>query len=391
LPSGRFQARYRDRNGNRHTAPMLFATKTAAREWLEDVSHNIRHGGHVDPKRGEWSFRELAEDWLAGADVAPKTRDGYRSLLDHHLIPFFGDYRIADVTAGLVRRFMAQLKADGAKPGTVRNAVYTTSAVMAHGVDEGRLVRNVVSEVTNARKRTKRLPVSQPKEVVPLTLQQVDLIARHITVRPGHGQRPSTEHPEFAVLVRFAALSGLRAGELRGLRVECVDFLRSVVQVRETVASLRGGVQADGQPPKSKQVRRVPVPRSAVEMLSEHLGERATQPKAFVFPDPVHGGPLRWTWFYNVHFLPAVVRAGLGAVRFHDLRHTFASQMLAQGETMLAVSKMLGHSTITVTERVYAHLMPDALDAAADRLDERYRAAVAAPIQDAQVRQIGSS
>lgn len=276
---------------------------------------------------------------------------------------------------------MNRLKENGAKAGTIRNVTYAVSGVLRYAMRDGRVVRNVVAEIDE-------LPASMREEVVPLELEQVESIAKEVATRPGHRNRPETQHPEFGVLVRFAALSGLRAGEIRGLRVGRLDLMRGVVQVARTVVDVRSGVVLDDEPTKTRQTRLVPIPRWFCDELATYLGDRAKDKTAFVFPDPERGGPLRWTWFYNQHYVPAVKRTGLTGVTFHNLRHTYASQMARQGETIHTVSRLLGHSSIAVTERVYAHLFPHVLESAADRLGDRYRAAMEVPTQSAAVHDL---
>jgi Phage integrase family len=100
------------------------------------------------------------------------------------------------------------------------------------------------------------------------------------------------------------------------------------------------------------------------------------------------GEHLRWTWFYNQHYRPAAARPGLPGVTFKHLRHTYASQLARQGESIYSVSRLLGHSSIGTTERVYAHFFPHVAESAAARLGDRYRAAMDAPAHTATVRDL---
>src|SRR3546814_14866685 len=105
---------------------------------------------------------------------------------------------------------------------------------------------------------------------------------------------------------------------------------------------------------------------------ADHLGQRAGDPDDFVFTAP-NGGPLRHTNFYGRHFKPAVVRAGIDPTsRFHDLRHTAAALMIAEGTHLLVVKERLGHSTITVTPDRYGHPFPSLEAALTLKLDDTH-------------------
>jgi integrase len=387
LPSGRWQATYRSPDGTSHNAPTTFESYDAADTWLAGVQTDQARGVWVRPdlNGGGVRFDAWAEDWLATrVKIGPKTRAGYEALLRNHINPALGHLALKDVRRATVLRFVTDMVTTGAKPGTVRNAHAVVSAVFRHAVEDGRLTRNPASRI--------ELPHAARVEVVPLQPDEVEAVAQAVETRPGNPARERAEqhHPEWSLLVRFAAYTGLRAGEIAGLRVGRVDTMRGTVHVRETVVYL-GGKYLERQPTKSRQHRTVPMPRGLTEALALHIADRADDPDALVFPD-ADGGPWHEVWWYDNVFTPALRRAGLPSrIRFHDLRHTYASRLLHQGESMLAVSRLLGHSTITVTERTYAHLFPDALDRMTERLDATFRQHTAEPVEVAQVHQIGRS
>lgn len=157
-----------------------------------------------------------------------------------------------------------------------------------------------------------------------LSAEQVEALADAIehppVKRAGHGARPTgRDHfPEYAALIRFAAYSGLRAGEIAGLRVRRLDLLKGKVEVAETLTDVDGTLVSSGTT-KTSKVRTVPIPRFIAEQLAPLLAGKS--PDDYVFTSP-EGGPLRHSNFYRRHYLPAVDRAGLTVgVRFHDLRH----------------------------------------------------------------------
>lgn len=218
--------------------------------------------------------------------------------------------------------------------------------------------------------RKVKLPRADRREMSVLTSDEVEAVAHAITDPPN---RDGT-YPAYGLLVRFAAYTGLRAAEVAGLRAGRVDLFRGTVHVVETTVAVRGGVLLERQPTKTRQGQRVVMPRFLAEQLAEHLGPRAASPDALVFPGP-DGGPHNQGRWYPAHFRPAVRHAGIDRpVRFHDLRHTCASLLIANGAHPRAIMEQLGHSTITVTMNTYGHLFPTTMSDLADAMEAMYQA-----------------
>jgi integrase len=144
-------------------------------------------------------------------------------------------------------------------------------------------------------------------------------------------------------------------------------LLRGTVRVVEAASEVSGRLITG--PTKTHAGRTVRLPRFLRDELAAYLASPPRDRDAFVFTAP-KDGPLRHHNFYKRQFCPALVRAGLPAqIRFHDLRHTCASLLIAQGAHPKAIQAHLGHSSIQVTMDRYGHLFPDALEHLADRLD----------------------
>ena len=128
----------------------------------------------------------------------------------------------------------------------------------------------------------------------------------------------------------------------------------------------------------------MPLPQALIDELTMHLAGKASDD--FVFTSS-RGGPLRHSNFYARHFRPAVLRAGLPeATRFHDLRHSYAAMLIADGAHPRAIMERLGHSTIQVTLGTYGHLFPSLEESLTVALDDVYR--TAEPTPPAEVREI---
>ena len=179
-------------------------------------------------------------------------------------------------------------------------------------------------------------------------------------------------------MVRFAVGTGLRAGELAALQVQDINLMRREVLVRRTVQRVRGGWTV-GEPKSARSTRNVPI--LSGQLLAElvaYLGEHPARhlPAASLWPGRGVGshvvnwdGDFDHQSFYRWYFKPALARVGLSGVRFHDLRHSYASILLASGVEVYKVSRWMGHANISTTDAIYAHLYPGDHQADAARLD----------------------
>jgi integrase len=182
--------------------------------------------------------------------------------------------------------------------------------------------------------------------------------------------------PRYRVMVLTAAYTGLRWGETAGLQLPNIDFLRRSLRVTGTLVEVSGQVSLG--PPKTKRsARKLSISRTLADEIGVHIG-RYPDSDGWIFPAP-EGGPIRATNWRRRVWAPAVSAAGLEPMRFHDLRHTHASMLIAQGEHPKVIAERLGHSSITVTLDVYGHLMPGMDERVADRLEILMRGELAAP------------
>ncbi len=341
----RWRVRYRDPAGRERAKS--FARKRDAERFLQHAEADKLHGQWVDPRQGRTTVGELAERWYATTVILkPKTREDYRSLLRNHILPAFGERAVASLDTLAVRGWLAGLVSRGLSPSRAKHAYYVLFAVLEAAIQAGALVRNPAAGV--------RAPRSHSREMHFLSAAEVERLAEAIV-------------PPYGTLVRFAAYTGLRAGEIAALRVKRLDLLRGTVRVIEAASEVGGRLILG--PTKTHAERTVRLPQFLRDELAAHLADRPRDRDAFVFTAP-KGGQLRHNNFYQRLFCPALRRAGLPEqVRFHDLRHTCAALLIAQGAHPKAIQIHLGHSSIQVTMDRYGHLFPDALEQLADRLD----------------------
>jgi len=184
--------------------------------------------------------------------------------------------------------------------------------------------------------------------------------------------------------VRFAAYTGLRPGEIAGLRVRRLDLLAAKVEVAETLIPVDGKLVAG--PTKTYANRTLPLPAFVRDKAGEYLAwltveqDRPLEPDDYVFR-AAKGGPLNRQRFREKVMRPALVRAGLPEeFRAHDLRHTCASLMISLGAHPKLVMERLGHSDISITMGVYGHVFESMHEHVTEQLDELYVRTIAASV-----------
>lgn len=351
--ASRWRVRYRTPEGGSRC--QTFPRRVDAEAFVTEVEHAKRRGGYVDPALGKRRFGDYADEWLATkAGVGARTLINVEGRIKNHARPYFGKMQIASVRPMHARSFVADLVARGLAPSTVKAITLTTGQVFAQAVRDGIVARSPFVDL--------ELPPERHREEMHfLDAGQVNALAAAIDDR-------------YRVAVYVAAYGGLRAGELWALRLDRVNVLARTLDVVESLAEIRGQVVVG--PTKTGKRRSITVPRFLAEMIGEHIG-RYPSTDGFLF-SAAEGGPVRHRNFMRRHYRPAVDAAGLPAgLRFHDLRHTAAALLIANGRHIEEVKAYLGHSSIRVTSDRYGHLFPQARAELADGLDATYRAAAA--------------
>jgi integrase len=286
-----------------------------------------------------------------------------------HVLPRWGEVPLAEVTRADTLAWGQDLAAANLAVRTQRYAVGTLQRVLRFAVEAGALPASPIERL--------RLATPRPAEVRPVTAEEVEDLANAIEW-PEHapagnraGQPKHRQHrPDPALWVRLGAYCGLRAGEVLALRRESVDLERRVLIVDRSVSDVAGQLAVG--PTKTGRSRAVPIPEVLVPDLLDHLTRRTgLEPGALLFTSEA-GGFVSHALWYRRHFKPAVSRAGLpDGLRYHDLRHTYASLLIAEGAHPRAIMERLGHSSIQVTLGTYGHLFPTLDEALTSRLASR--------------------
>ena len=347
-----WRVRYRDPQGvNRSQS---FVRKADARAFAASVETDMLRGQYIDTRGSTVRFGDFAEGWAVSLTVDAKTAEGIASRLRAHLLPAFGDLELRHIKPSTVQGWLGGL-ARTREPSYVRLLLGTLSTILGAAVEDGLIPSN---PCRSRSVKAPALPDARRDAWDPVTVD---------AVRDGLSER-------HRALVPVGAGLGLRQGEVFGLGVDMIDFLRREVEVRRQVKWLSGRGLVFAAPKRGK-TRTVPLPGVVAVALAEHIrqfpavevtlpwtgkgGGDATAPLVFT---NTAGGPLnRGSWNDRV-WKPALRAAGLSATRdqgYHMLRHVYASTLLSDGVSVAAVASGLGHSDGgALLLRTYAHVMP---------------------------------
>lgn len=353
LPSGRWQARYPLGDGGLRAAPRTFATKGDASRYLATVEADLARGQYLDPRAGQITFTQWADQWLGRpgkrANSVARDRQALQIFVEE-----LGPRPLSSITPMHVQA-VVDARARSAAPATVARDYSALRAVFNAAVDADVIGKSPARNVALPRQR--RSP--------------------RVTLTPGDLERLAAEVPgHYRGLVLVAGVLGLRWGEAIGLRVRDLDFLRRTVTVAQVVEETAGHLTIVPEAKSTASLRTLSAPRFLFEELAQHLAVYRTEvpdhPDALVFVGP-RGGILRRRFGERI-FAPAVARAGLDkSLTFHGLRHAAITAMVEVGVHPRVMQGRAGHATSKLTMELYAHVPESADREAAEALDRCYR------------------
>lgn len=357
-PDGRWRARYRDAANKEHARH--FTRRVDAQRWLDEVTASVVTGTYVAPGAGRITFREYAEAWRAVQVHRPGTAEQVERHLRNHAYPVFGDRPLESIRRSDVQAFVKGL-GERLAPATVTVVYRYVSTIFKAAVSDRRLASSPCVDI--------RLPEVEERHVVPMGTGEVEAIRAAMPER-------------YRAMILLAAGTGLRQGEVFGLTLDRVDFLRRHLVVDRQLVGLSGRQPEFGPPKTSASVRAVPLPQVVAEALSEHL--RQFPPRSGLIFTNQRGDALRRSNFGDV-WRRACRDAEVEGHTFHSLRHYYASLLIRHGESVKTVQRRLGHRSATETLDTYSHLWPDS----DDRTREAVDSVLGAPALADQVRTVG--
>ena len=357
---GRWEGRYtagRDPvTGKQIFKNVLGKTQAEVKEKLQKA---LAQAGKIDfTKTGKYTVTMWMNEWfenVAKIKVRPSSHQTYRGYIDHHITPNIGDLPLEKLTTmdlqklyrkllnkGRVDRVEAKKQPKGLSAKTVRNINQVISSAMDFAVAQKIIPENPCKAVA--------LPKVEHKEMQTIPAEQLQAFLQ---------EAKATGVYE---MYYIELATGLRRGELLGLKWTDIDWKNGIIKVRRQVARVDG--QIVDAPLKTKNsYRAVTISQQAIEVLKQQKEKTNDE---YVFPSP-NGGPISPDSVNNM-LKRVLARAGIPKVRFHDLRHTFATIALQNGVDIKTVSGMLGHFSAGFTLDTYAHVTTAAQKEAADTI-----------------------
>jgi integrase len=348
-----------DENGRRRRRQVYGHKESDVIEKLKAIEHEVRSGGSAE-KPTRKTLAAFITEWL-DEEIAPKKRAttlrSYKGIVEGHIDGEhgIGHLKLRDVTPKAITSFYARLRKQDVGARTLQLTHAVLHRALRHAVRQELVVRNAAAMVDS--------PAYKAKQMRPLTSSQIARFLKAATA------------DRLEALYVLAVLSGARQGELFALRWRDFDSARATVQIRFSQQDVNGVVTVTATKTEASR-RLIYLPAVAVRALREHRRRMKTEgmpigPDNAIFVAP-EGGPLRRKNVLSRSFKPLLKRAGLPDVRFHDLRHTYATELLTSGADAKVIQSQLGHSKIGVTLDTYAHLMPSLAKGAVAKLDRTF-------------------
>jgi integrase len=330
-----------------------FQTKKEAEKALAALLNELNEGLYIEPSKQ--TFSDYMRFWLdtKAHEMSIQTLKAYESYLKNHILSSLGPLPLASLTPMHVQGFVRELRSKGLSEWTVKRIFNVVNASLNAAVKMELIKKNPALSIEK--------PKVTSKETTIWNLTEVSLFLKHSMSSPYH------------IAFLLAVTTGMRQGEILGLRWRDVDFENECLYIRQTLTHDGKGFKEGA---KSKAGNRsVGLDAVTVSNLKQHrkriASNRLKQGPAYLDSDLVvstsTGKPINPRNVLRT-FYSLIVKANLPKIRFHDLRHTHASLMLQQGENIKLISKRLGHSSVKITLDTYSHVLPNMQQEASNRL-----------------------
>jgi integrase len=316
-----------------------FATMDEADVWLAEQYVSVARGAFVNPDGARTLFGDWWKVFLAERQLRPSSRQTYELHGKNHILPAFAHRPLGSLRRGEIQGWVNRLTVG---PRTAQTVLAVLQSCLKAAVFDDLIAKSPAVGVRAPKAPRRTLVVPDPEEVASIA---------------------SSMFGRYGVGVHLGAEAGLRLGEVLGLRVDDLDLLGRRVNVSRQAQSVRGEVLLDLPPKSDAGYRTVPLAPATVDVIAWHLKRYPSRRGLVITTTP--GRPLRRNLF-NDMWSKAKERAGVTRpLRFHDLRHRFASVLIEAGLDALTVKTLMGHSSIQETFDTYGHLFPSQSERAA--------------------------
>lgn len=350
----RYRVRWRTPEGAQRK--QTFRLREDADRFAREVEVAKDRSAYVDPAAGRVTFEAYAERWrCAQLHWDGATAERVEWWLVRYAYPVLGRHYLTSLERSIIQGWVAGM-AERLAPRSVAVVLGYVATICSAAVDDGLLPKTPCRGI--------RLPKAEASPIIPITAEQVGSLLAHAP-------------PRWAAPILLGAGAGLRQAEMAAVTVDRIDWLRRTLHVDRQLACRGGRVFMKSRPKTPSSRRVIPLPSSVLSGLSRHVGQ---------FP-PIEisdeGGEVVKGVLFSTHISTPLQRgtvsqavkrivstAGLpGGTTYHDLRHFYASLLIAKGASVKVVQRLLGHARATTTLDVYAHLWPDDDEAAAMAVD----------------------
>ncbi len=349
---GRYVLDFYDQLGQRQrTSLPEGTTKAQAKEALREIEEAVARGVYL-PVKEIPLFSEVARDWLEHKkpNLRATTWEVYEGHVRNHFSDLNGQF-INHITIARVEKFISSRQAQGMNIATLRKTLVTLGQILSYAVRHRYIDHNPLREAERPRKQGQEH--EEEEKFAILAPEQIQALLGQV------------QDPRYYTLFLAAIMTGARQGELLGLKWSDIDWDSRQVLIQRTYNKGRFFT------PKTKGSRRkIDLAPTVIRQLKKWRLAVPANEIDLVFPNE-HGKPMNYSNMVQRHFRPALRAAKLPEIRFHDLRHTYASLFIEQGENIKYIQTQLGHSSPTVTLNVYAHLMKPTNQEAVCRLEQK--------------------
>lgn len=341
--------------GKRQTK--YFKTKKEANDWRLETINKVRRGIFFEGSKVALS--EYLEHWLKGKETNIRftTYIQYRQVIRCHINPFLGRIKLIDLRPEMIEVFYHKKQEMGVGNRTIQMIHSVLRCALNKAVKEELIYRNPCVVVDRPKVKKKEMKVLDEYQV-----RQLFIAAR--------GTR-------LEVLVQIAVTTGLREGEILGLKWSDIDWQNKQLHIQRQIQRIPQEGLIFSEPKSATGRRLITLGSNIIEALKAHVNKQYFDRKIagvnwkemdLIFPSS-KGTPMDPRNLIRL-YKKLLVEANLPDIRFHDLRHTSASLMLKQGVSAKVVQERLGHSDIALTLNTYSHLLPGIQEEAAEKMDE---------------------
>ncbi len=344
---------------NRKRKELYGKTRKEVQEKLKVALRELQQGTLMTGP--QQTVGEYLYEWLKMHKqvVRPRTYERYEAIVRLHLVPSLGRLPLQKLTGQHLQRLYTEKLESGLSSTTVSAIHNMLHTALDNALKLGILTRNICETVSPPRRAHKEMKLLTPEQV------------RHLL-------EVAKGHPQEALFI-LALATGMRRGELLGLKWQDINLDRGVLQVRRALTRMPTGLGYQETEPKTRKSRRsIVLTAFAIEALKKHQAKQlemklaagdAWEEHDYVFCSPV-GKHLSPGHDVLVQLKKLLKKADLPDIRFHDLRHSTATLLLSKGVHPKIVQEILGHSEIGMTLDTYSHVLPTMQREAMDGLND---------------------